>query len=46
MLNLHSFYLGKEDIGKIWRGNTDEKKVDEEGNETAIHGASSKDHVE
>ena len=38
--------LGKEDIGKIWRGNSENKKVGEEGNDTATHGASKSEHVE
>ena len=38
--------LGKEDIGKIWRGNSESKKVGEEGNETGTHNASKTNHVE
>ena len=38
--------LGKEDIGKIWRGNAENKKVGEEGNDTVTHGASKSEHVE
>ena len=37
---------GKEDIGKIWRGNSESKKVGEEGNETGTHHASKTNHVE
>merc|ERR1711981_1003045 len=36
----------KEDIGKIWRGNAENKKVGEEGNDTLTHGASKSEHVE
>ena len=40
------FILGKEDIGKIWRGNAENKKVGEEGNDTVTHSASKSEHVE
>ena len=44
--NNQTFILGKEDIGKIWRGNAENKKVGEEGNDTVTHGASKSEHVE
>ena len=40
------FVAGKEDIRKIWHGNQESKAVGEEGNETSVHNASKKDHVE
>jgi len=44
---LFGTYAGcKEDIGKIWRGNSESKKVGEEGNETGTHNASKTNHVE
>merc|ERR1719419_188770 len=44
---LFGTYAGcKEDIGKIWRGNAESKKVGEEGNETGTHNASKTTHVE
>ena len=44
--NIQISVSGKEDIGKIWRGNAENKKVGEEGNDTATHGASKSEHVE
>ena len=44
--NIQISILGKEDIGKIWRGNAENKKVGEEGNDTVTHGASKSEHVE
>ena len=45
-MNSRVYYLGKEDIGAIWRGNSESKKVGEDGNETGTHNASKSDHVE
>ena len=44
--NIQISISGKEDIGKIWRGNAENKKVGEEGNDTVTHGASKSEHVE
>ena len=44
--NIQISISGKEDIGKIWRGNAENKKVGEEGNDTITHGASKSEHVE
>ena len=40
------YIVGKEDIGKIWRGSSESKQVGAEGNETGTHTASKSDHVE
>ena len=46
LIKFRVYLLGKEDIGQIWRGNSEHKKVGEEGNETGTHNASKSDHVE
>ena len=46
IMKIYKLSKGKEDIWKIWRSNASDKKVGEEGNETAVHSEGTITHVE